>query len=262
MSETQSEAVVEAPVETPAPVVETNQETAAPEQQAAEQAPQRTADEVKQDEIDQKSKEKISKRFSTLTRSLSEKQREIETLRRQNQEAQALLDAQRGADDPLVKHAQPPDVDARARELIAEREFDEKRLSLVQGGAKEFGQGAWTEKTEILHGLGATQNPAFMQALVELPNAAKLVAHLADDADALVALLRKSPVAMAAEMGRMDAEISRQPTRTVSNAPKPVTPVDTPRVVSEPTAYDENLTMEQYVALRRKTAPRHLGGAR
>jgi hypothetical protein len=115
----------------------------------------------------------------------------------------------------------------------------------------------------VLHGLGATQNAAFMQALVELPNASQLVAHLADDTDELLTLLNKSPVQMAAAMGRMAAAMpadtsSRASEKPLSAAPKPVKQVTAPAVVKEPTAYDASLSMADYVKLRAKTAPRHL----
>ncbi len=258
MSETTSEAVVEPVVEAVTDPVDTTQTAQETEQQTqADPAPETEAEPA------EKPKPKPGdRRWAHMTARLRDAEAARDLALRQATEAQALLQAQQNSENPAPPQREVTDVDARARELIAQREFDAKRLSLVQDGSKEYGSEAWSEKTEVLHGLGATQNPAFMQALVELPNAAKLVAHLADDADALVGLLGKSPVAMAAEMGRMVAEIGRQPARAVSNAPKPVTPVSAPRVVAEPDAYSPDITMEQYVALRRKTAPRHLGGAR
>jgi hypothetical protein len=138
-----------------------------------------------------------------MTRKLSEKQNELERLRQQYENAQALL--QKGEEAPRGTDV---DIDRAVNERLAQREFDTRRQALISEGAKQFGREGWAEKTEVLHGLGATQNAAFMQALVELPNASQLVAHLADDTDELLTLLNKSPVQMAScdgKDGRCDA---------------------------------------------------------
>jgi hypothetical protein len=242
MSETieqeQQPAVEPAVTEAPEAVTEAPQE--APEQQAEEAPPEENAS--------------IKKRFATMTRKLSEKQNELEKLRQQYENAQALL--QKGEEAPRGTDV---DIDRAVNERLAQREFDTRRQALISEGAKQFGREGWAEKTEVLHGLGATQNAAFMQALVELPNASQLVAHLADDTDELLTLLNKSPVQMAAAMGRMAAAMpadtsSRASEKPLSAAPKPVKQVTAPAVVKEPTAYDRDLTMAQYIELRRKTA--------
>lgn len=254
MSETIQQETTEAPVTEAAPEP---QETAAVE---TPQATEQTTEAAPEGEEKPKPKQG-DRRFAQMTARLSAVEAERDRLRREYEQAQALLAAKNGTDDVRQPEI---DIDAKVNERLAQREFEAKRLAVVQEGAKEFGKEGWAEKTEVLHGLGATQNNAFMQALVELPNAARLVAHLADDADALVALLNKPPVAMAAEMGRMvaalPAEVRVDPGKPLSAAPKPVKPVTAPAVVSEPTPYDQNLTMAQFVELRRKQAPRHLGG--
>jgi hypothetical protein len=102
-----------------------------------------------------------------------------------------------------------------------------------------------------------------MQALVEVPGASKVVAHLADDADALVELLGKSPVAMAAAMGRMAAELNRPVATRLSNAPRPAAPV-TPAVVTpeidlntfEGSMAEWNKAFEQSAAGKKLLRPR------
>jgi hypothetical protein len=242
MSETTTEATP-APESTPAPEPAA---TAAPETEATTQEPElEAAPKPKQGD----------RRFAIMTAKLKAEEVARAAAERRAEAAEALANA--GKDTP-PRRAETPDIETAAARLVQQREFDARRQSVIAAGQKEFSD--WAEKTDILHGLGATSNPAFMEALVELPNAAKVVAHLADDADAVEALLRKSPAAMAAALGRMDAEVSRPATRALSSAPKPVTPVTTPAVVAEPDAYDEKLSMKDYVALRAKTAPRHLGG--
>jgi hypothetical protein len=233
--------------------------TEAPEAvEAPQEAPEQQAEEAPKPEGEENAS--IKKRFATMTRKLSEKQNELEKLRQQYENAQALL--QKGEEAPRGAQSEV-DIDRAVNERLAQREFDTRRQALISEGAKQFGREGWAEKTEVLHGLGATQNAAFMQALVELPNASQLVAHLADDTDELLTLLNKSPVQMAAAMGRMAAAMPadtapRASEKPLSAAPKPVKQVTAPAVVKEPTAYDANLSMADYVKLRAKTAPRHL----
>jgi hypothetical protein len=251
MSETQTETPA---VETPAVTTEVVTE-AAPQQEQQQQA----TTEEQQPEQPEQPKPRGDRRFAQVTARLAAKDQEIAELRRQFDAQRAILEAQ-GKETPQPTGSQ--DVEARAREIVEQQAFNQRRDAVVMKGNKEFGGEAWKEKTDALGAMGAYDNPAFLRALVDVPDAHKVAAHLADDPDALAALLSKPPLTMATEMGRMSAELSRPAARPVSQAPRPVTPVTTPAVVPEPTAYDENLSMADYVALRRKTAPRHLGGSR
>jgi hypothetical protein len=253
MSETTPAADPLAAPDAPAPATDPN---ITPDPAAAPASPEPT-----QDAAEPPKPKQGDRRFAHLTARAAADKARADDAERRLAAAEALLAAKTPDGDPAPRTT-PTDaeIDRRAAERVAQREFDGRRQSLIQQGMKELGPDAWTEKTDILGSLGATENPAFMQALVELPGAHKLVAKLADDADGLMALLAKSPVAMAAEMGRMAAEIDRTPARPLSNAPRPAAPINTPAVVPEPDVHDEKLSMAEYVALRRKTAPRHLGG--
>jgi hypothetical protein len=97
-----------------------------------------------------------------------------------------------------------------------------------------------------------------MEALVDLPGAHKLVVALADEPDKLQVLLAKRPTAMAAEMGRMAAELANAKPKPISKAPAPVSPIGNGR--AQPDADVTKMTAKEYIAWRNKTAPRHLGG--
>ena len=197
------------------------------------------------------------RRFAIMTAKLKAEETARLSAERERDAALALANAHKDDTAPPKRDA-PKDIEAAAAQLVQQREFNERCNAVDASGKAEFAD--WDAKKEVMSALGASTNTAFLEALTESRNAAKLFAHLADDADALVTLLGKSPTAMAAAIGRMDAEMSRPAARPVSAAPKPITPVTTPAVVAEPTAYDEGLTMKQYAELRAKTAPRHLGG--
>ena len=251
MSETLSatETPVAAPVEAAQPV----ETVAAPVEQAA---PEPEPEAPKEPEPPRKPQG--DRRFAIMTAKLKAEEAARLAAERELHALRELANVDKA--DPLEapKREAPQNIEEAARKLVQQREFDARRQSVIAEGAKEFPD--WQERAEIVHGLGATSNPAFMEALVELPNAAKIIAHLSEDADALVALLNKSPTAMAAAMGRLDAEMSRPVTRKLSAAPAPIKPVTTPSVAPEPTISDDNLSMKEWIALRNKQAPRHLGG--
>lgn len=182
---------------------------------------------------------------ANLTARLAATQAELQAAHNAREAAEALLRVGKSDEAPQ----RPQEAPDRAA-VRAEIEFDTRRQALVTTGLKELGTDAWNEKTSILHGLGATQNAAFMQALVEMPNAVKIVAELADDSDALVSLLNKSPSAMAAALGRMDAKMDAPaPKPQLSNAPRPVPKVESTAVVPEPTIFDDGLDMKSWAAL-------------
>ena len=85
---------------------------------------------------------------------------------------------------------------------------------------------------------------------------------LADDSDEVMALLRKSPAAMAAHLGRLDAKMETAATPRASNAPKPPAPLRTPAVEPELDIYDPKLSMREWAALVDKQKPRWLNGGR
>ena len=248
---------VPAPEIAPAPVAAPVESSASPEPdapavEAAAPAAEPTHEEKKRAEAD--------RRFARLT---AKSAADRAALAKADAELTALR-AQIAAQSPGEPEAAKPraeSVRAEAQRLVQEQRDTERRTSLIAEGAKEFGDAVWNEKTNIIASLGATENAAFMGALVEIPNGAKLVAALADDSDRLVNLLNKGPVAMAAEMGRIAAELDAPaPKRAVSTAPRPVTPVSG-RGTPEPDVYDPKLSMKEYVAMRRKEAPQHLGGS-
>jgi hypothetical protein len=193
--------------------------------------------------------------IANLTARLAAERVEREAAERRAEAAEALLRA--GKDGTETAPAPRNETPDRAA-IRAEIEFDEKRAKLIDEGQKAYPD--WVDRTNVIHQFGGTQNPAFMQALVELPNAPKIVATLADDTDALVELLRKSPAAMAAQLGRMDAKMETAAAKPISRAPAPAPKVEASAVVAEPTIYDDSLSMREWAKLWDKQAPPHLRG--
>lgn len=250
-----SETVTE---ETPA-VIEESPAQALPETPPAEAAPD--AAPIKT-QPEKPKPNRPDRHIANLTARLASETAEREAQQRRADAAEAMLRSNGAEATETPADQRGETVEQAATRLIAQRQFDESRATLIASGKKEFGPDVWDEKTAILHGLGATGNQAFMQALVDLPNAAKIVSELADDSDTLVALLAKSPASIAAQLGRMDAKMDVAPKVTLSNAPKPPSRIAAETVLAEADWYDPNLSMAEWNKLADKNLPRRHGGQR
>jgi hypothetical protein len=256
MSETTTDPAPE-PIAAPDPVVEatvteTTQAAADPEPETPEPEP-----------TPEPKPRRADRHVANLTARLAAKDAEVQAAERRAQAAEALLQAGRGDDtEPPPPRQQQPDVETRATQIAAEREFQRRLSDIDAAGTKDLGKDAWEEAKSVLTGLGATSNQAFLEALAETANPAKVFAALADDSDELVALLRKSPAALAAQLGRIDARMETTTTKAVSNAPKPPARIQATAVEAEPNLYDDKISMRDWLALREKSAPRSLGGRR
>ena len=199
---------------------------------------------------------RADRHVANLTARLAATETERVAAERRAEAAEALLQAGRTS-EPGAQRA-PEGVDRAA--VRAEIEFDERRRRLVEAGRTEYPD--WDEKTAIVHGLGGTQNAAFMAAIVELPNGPKIIAALADDTDLLVDLLKKSPTGMATALGRLDAKMEQTVAKPVSRAPAPAPKIEPSSVVKEPDIYDADIDMKTWAKLWDKRAPLHLRGVR
>lgn len=263
MSETIQDAV-EQPQETGGQIEAPANETQADQTQVAAAEEQQAEVQTQEEEPKPKPKQG-DRRFANMTARLAAEAEARRQAEARAEAAEALLRVNRQGDDDVAPQPQrlaASDIDARAAEMLAQRDADSRRQAVVAKGTEEFGKDAWDEKASVLHGLGATSNPAFMSALVETENAPKIVAALADDTDLLMEIMSKPPAAMAARLGRMDAELSRPASKPISNAPTPPRRVESAAVLPEANIYDPKLSMAEWAAQWDKYAPPHLGGKR
>lgn len=149
-------------------------------------------------------------------------------------------------------------IDAAAERKIAERETAQAKAALIAAGVKEMTAPVWDEKTGILQTLGALETPGFLDALLDIPEAPKLVSYLADEPDELAALLAKSPTKMATAMGRMAERLSVDTPKPISKVAAPIKPVGPGRVTPIPDV--TKMSAKEYIEFRDRTAPKHLGG--
>ncbi len=195
---------------------------------------------------------RTDRHIANLTKAVGDEQRLREAAERRAEAAEALLRVNRQGDDetpPQPRQAPPVDVETRAAQLVQEREFNRRLSEIDAAGKKELGADAWEAAKATHTGLGAVNNQAFLAALAETENPAKIFSALADDTDTLVELLAKSPAAMAAKLGRMDAEIARPVIKPLSSAPVPAQRVQgNGGVVAEFDPYNvpKGMSMKEY----------------
>lgn len=245
MSETAEPPVTDAP----APAETVTDAVDAPVEQQATETPTEPVEPAP------KKPNPADRRFAHLTARNAALQAERDQAVKEAEAARALLDAPKG-DEPPKTTVPQTSVEEAAQRLVAEREFNSKLTRIDARGKKEFGAEAWENAKSTLTGLGATSNQPFLQALAETDHPQKIFAALAEDSDALVELLGKSPAAMAAQLGRMDAKMETPPPKPLSAAPKPAAPIQSGGVTKEIDPWGpeaENLSMAEWNALAAKT---------
>jgi len=255
MSETNTDPVIPEVAPVPVPVVDVSSSStpdAPPEQVAAPETPPEPEPKPR----------RADRHVANLTARLAAKEAELAAAERAREAAEALVRAGR-TETPETQPTAPVrglDVETRANQIAAEREFNRRLADIDAAGKKELGDAAWMEAKSLMTGLGATGNQAFLEALAETSNPSRVFAALAEDSDELTAILAKSPAAMAAHLGRLDAKMEQPKPPAISRAPTPPAPIRTPAVEPEPDIYDDKLSMKEWAALWDKRAPKHLGG--
>lgn len=200
---------------------------------------------------------KAQKRIQHLSARANEAQRRAEEAERQLAEARALLAQKEGSERP--QGLSEAEIDRLVEQRIAEREQGQRRGSLVNAGVEAFGAERWNEATNYLATAGLLKTDGFMEAVNGLDNAAQVIVALADDPDAVAEIMSLRPVALAARLGRMSAAIDgEKKPATFSKAPEPIKPVRPGRVATAPDP--AKMTTAEYLAYRKRTAPKHLGG--
>lgn len=172
------------------------------------------------------------RRIDELTR----KRREEERARTRAEERAAQLEAELAKarsgtpGEPTPKPAVDEEtVRARVRaEMEAERagrEFGEKTGKVLQDGLKTFGDDFERVRAETTETFGQElgARPDFFEALVELPDAARVFYELGQNPERLDEVLRMSPTRMAIELTRMND--AKPAPKTISKAPAPIAPV-------------------------------------
>lgn len=188
----------------------------------------------------------FQERIDKLTKSWREEER-----KRQELEERVRLYEQTAkptAEEPASGNKAPTSeelqklVEAKAQEVVTQRQYNDRVQNWFKGGVKEYGQDDFNDKCNTVANLGAADRPEFMQIVTDpeiVPDGHKLVAALADDPHEAMRILAMPAVTMAAALAKYADKIGKTPAKAISKAPEPFKPVDgTANVNDEPSEKD------------------------
>lgn len=146
-----------------------------------------------------------------------------------------------------------------ARQIAAEK-TKERGQGFVNAGVKEYGDGGFTEKCNMVAAMGAGDSPEFMAIITDpeiIPDGHKVVAALADNPEEAQRILALEPIKMAAALTRFANAAPPKAPAALSSAPAPIKPVGGSAKASAPEDTDD---MKAWIAKRNATARTTAGG--
>ena len=121
---------------------------------------------------------------------------------------------------------------------------------IIADGRREFPD--FDDRAQALVDIAGSRTPAIREALAQIPDAHRVVAHLADDLDAVERLAGLNPIAMAAEIGRLAGRTAAAPAPKAAPAPRP----------ARGNVADPALSMADYVKQRDADYQKHIARRR
>lgn len=150
------------------------------------------------------------------------------------------------------------EINARAAALAADQEYDRKCRDVISAGKKavpEF-DSAVAKLHQISPALNAQNAPnmprPFVEALIELDNAPRIIAELAkaENNDEAARIMAMPPSKQGVALAKFASKLT--PLREVSKTPPPPDTLVNGRAKGEPSLDDGTLSMADWVALRNK----------
>jgi hypothetical protein len=201
-----------------------------PEAQAAEVAAEAEAEDTETETEREAREAKLARDLREERRRARQLAAENQALRGQRPESRDEV-IQREAAALAVQYAQRDAVTKKSNEIYAE-------------GVKEFGKDEFDDAVQAMGHSFGQQLPYVIDTLIDLPDAQKLIQHLADNPDMMDSLASMPPHKLAAALAREANKVSAPKSRPMSKAPKPIRPVAT-RGAAEPEIDMEKMSMEQ-----------------
>ncbi len=160
------------------------------------------------------------------------KDEEIAELRRAKEAAEALLAAtpeerEAGVTEETRTRIRNEEA-AKVREEAYYKRINDGLEKMDEAGKKAFAA-TWDNRiVEAREALAEeiVANPAFLEAVTDLPNAAAVYHELTGDLDKLEAVLKMPAHKMGMELARLSDKLAKPAQRAVSRAPKPITPIE------------------------------------
>lgn len=195
--------------------------------------------------------------FQTRIDELTKARREAERLAAAKEAELQLLKTKPASDGPatpatnnLTQAEWDRQVKEAAAQIVQQQAIQSKSKAWLDAGVKEYGREEFDAKCETLAALGGGDKPEFMALILDpdvIPDGHKIVAQLADKPEEAQRILSLPPVQMAAALTRF-AMTAPAEKKTVSNAPKPITPIGGTAKASAPSESDD---IKTWMAKRR-----------
>lgn len=188
------------------------------------------------------------KRIDQITAKYREEERQRVALARQLEEAKA--------GKPIT--VSDEELNARAAALAADQEYDRKCRDVIASGKKaipEFDTSV-AKLHQISPALNAQNMPnmprPFVEALIELDNAPRIIAELAkaENNDEAARIMAMPPSKQGVALAKFASKLT--PVREVSKTPPPPGTLVNGRAGGEPSLEDGSLSMADWMALRNK----------
>lgn len=192
------------------------------------------------------------KRIGALTQQRHEAERKAETSAQEAARYKAILDQmQKDGTEVPKTDAQAPDIDAlvdkRATEKAQQQAITERGVSVAKVGAESFPD--FQQAVVTLDALGITQDQ--VQNLLGMEDAHKVIYQLGKNPEEAARILALPPVQQGRELERLALKSAQPAAKAVSNAPNPITPVDSTVSSDKSPA---KMSTEEWMAWRNKNA--------
>lgn len=201
-----------------------------------------------------KEKPWFQKRFDKMTAEKLELQEKAEQLTQQN----ADLIEKMGRGEKLTRDEQKSldqRVEERANEKIHAQKFNTRCDSIFDEGVKDYPD--FKESIDNLRVLGATDvknNPGFLNAVIELDSAHKVLHHLGKNPEITEKIMAMAPAKMAIELARVEASLTKPKEKPVSKVPEPIKPLGANNAKKAPDLNDNDLPIDKWIEERNKQA--------
>lgn len=188
-----------------------------------------------------------------------ESDKKAEDLAAQNEALLAALAAAKNGETvaPEIKQETLPEAEIERRAQVKAIEIAaSENFNKTCNDVYESGKSAFTDFDDALANLnavgalGPNVNPAFLQAVVELPNSEKLLHHLGTNPDEAAKLTKLTPLKMAIELAKIESAISNPKPKKLSEVPPPIQQVNG-RGKADMDLSDPSLDTARWMEMRR-----------
>jgi hypothetical protein len=216
--------------------------SATAETDAPELAPVTTVVETQEAPVDDKKPEPW---YETRIRQLSAR---AKTLEDERAAAVAAAEAAKAAaTTPPAKAPAEKDIEARAAQIAAEKEFNKTCDEIWETGKGEYGD--FASKIENFKKLGGLP-PALIEAAIETGNPHKILYELGANMDEGARVLSLPPLKMAIAVAKLGDKLGKG--KALSQADDPITPIKGRRADTSDAVDPDKMPLDKWMAWREK----------